>query len=568
MARDKTASTLHRLAALTALVACIGINAQTYPAWAPDTFYAAGTVVSYNGRLYRALVPQTDYAATGWNPTTASLWTDVGAGTGSPPPPPAPQPPAPQPAPPPPAPNPGGTTWNATTAYAGGAVVTYNGVSYRANWWTSGDNPASNSGPQGSGKPWTQVGTAPPPPPPAPTPPPPPPGPPPAPTPPPPPPAPAPPPAGGLTDPAAKSSSQNARTFAGYYPTWSDNWFDATGKSVNDVFRASNLARIPANYTHVMVSFAQPNFAWGGMGANNWSGTGIQFNGRPSDIKAAINVLHARNMKVILAVGGATYNNWQQLSAEGHAGGGPIINALAQVMVDVGFDGLDVDFEIEGLDLYAGAVKAMRKAVDIAGGGRILAVAGWSTGADCTAATANDSQCNGVGVSYWGGKAGLERQLVRTYPALANAFDMVNIMTYDARFENYDGVTAWKQYRALFPSKTIVSIGLQTAPEGWQGGQLVVNDGDAQCMGSVNLKNSYGATINQAYSVQRYVGSVVTSNAANRNPRDGAMLWSILKTASGSCGGAPLATPGSIGKRTSPLLGLPDDPALQNAPWR
>jgi hypothetical protein len=75
-------------------------------------------------------------------------------------------------------------------------------------------------------------------------------------------------------------------------------------------------------------------------------------------------------------------------------------------------------------------------------------------------------------------------------------------------------------------------------------------------------------TINQAYSVQRYVGSVVASNAVNRNPRDGAMLWSILKTASGSCGSAPLATPATIGKKTSTLLGLPDDPALQNAPWR
>ena len=100
------------------------------------------------------------------------------------------------------------------------------------------------------------------------------------------------------------------------------------------------------------------------MAANNWSGTGINFNGRPSDIKAAIDVLHARNIKVILAVGGATYNNWSQLAAEGHAGGGATINALAQVMQDLGFDGLDVDFEIEGLDAYAGAVKAMRKAVE------------------------------------------------------------------------------------------------------------------------------------------------------------------------------------------------------------
>ena len=54
----------------------------------------------------------------------------------------------------------------------------------------------------------------------------------------------------------------------------------------------------------------------------------------------------------------------------------------------------------------------------------------------------------------------------------------------------------------------------------------------------------------------------------NRNPRDGAMLWQALKTASGSCGSAPLASPGSIGKKAAGLLNLVDDPALQNAPWK
>ena len=52
-------------------------------AWAPDTYYAAGTIVSYNGNDYQALVNQTDYSSTGWNPTTASLWTLVGPDSGS-----------------------------------------------------------------------------------------------------------------------------------------------------------------------------------------------------------------------------------------------------------------------------------------------------------------------------------------------------------------------------------------------------------------------------------------------------------------------------------------------------
>lgn len=49
--------------------------------------------------------------------------------------------------------------WNATTAYSGGDKVSYNNIVYTANWWTQGNQPDLNSGPAGSGKPWTQTGT-------------------------------------------------------------------------------------------------------------------------------------------------------------------------------------------------------------------------------------------------------------------------------------------------------------------------------------------------------------------------------------------------------------------------
>src|SRR5215471_13033214 len=73
------------------------------PAWAPDTFYSAGTQVLFNGHDFSALVAQTDFTGTGWNPTIATLWKDLGAdkGGGNPPPPPPP-PPNPPPPPPPP----------------------------------------------------------------------------------------------------------------------------------------------------------------------------------------------------------------------------------------------------------------------------------------------------------------------------------------------------------------------------------------------------------------------------------------------------------------------------------
>lgn len=359
-------------------------------------------------------------------------------------------------------------------------------------------------------------------------------------------------------------ANPSAAAYSGYYPSWRDNWFDSTGDSLEQVYQESQMAKIPANYNHVIVAFATPNFFFNGLAANNWGGTGLFFCALPKDIKAAIDVLHIRKIKVILAVGGATYNDWDGLAAEGAAGGGARTDALTQFMTELGFDGLDVDYEADAnIDRYANASKALRKAVDNAGGGRILTLAGWSTGADCVAATASDRDCKGR-LSYWGGNAGRERLLAKKF----SNFDIVNVMAYDAGSEHYDGITAWKDYRRLFPSKTIVSIGLEPAPEGWGGGMLVLENADAQCAGSVILQSQYGATINKPYSVSRYTRAVKKADMKNSNPRDGAMLWHILKTASGNCGNALLASPGPIGSEVVRNLGGVDDSLLQISPWK
>jgi hypothetical protein len=44
--------------------------------------------------------------------------------------------------------------WSAGTAYSTGASVSQNGQSYQAAFWTQGDDPATHSGPAGSGQPW------------------------------------------------------------------------------------------------------------------------------------------------------------------------------------------------------------------------------------------------------------------------------------------------------------------------------------------------------------------------------------------------------------------------------
>ncbi len=48
--------------------------------------------------------------------------------------------------------------WSASAVYTGGQTASVNGVNYKTNWWTQGQNPATNSGPSGSGQPWTTTG--------------------------------------------------------------------------------------------------------------------------------------------------------------------------------------------------------------------------------------------------------------------------------------------------------------------------------------------------------------------------------------------------------------------------
>src|SRR5262249_8887887 len=49
-------------------------------------------------------------------------------------------------------------TWSASQVYTAGNQASLNGLNYRANWWTLGENPATHNGGPGSGMPWTIIG--------------------------------------------------------------------------------------------------------------------------------------------------------------------------------------------------------------------------------------------------------------------------------------------------------------------------------------------------------------------------------------------------------------------------
>jgi chitodextrinase len=116
------------------------------PSWQPNTSYAVGALVVYDGVEYRCIQAHTSQV--GWEPAnTPALWPPVSGG--------------------------GVTTlpshdggggggcaapWSASQVYTGGMTASENGVDYIANWWTQGQDPAAHSGPAGSGQPWTSRG--------------------------------------------------------------------------------------------------------------------------------------------------------------------------------------------------------------------------------------------------------------------------------------------------------------------------------------------------------------------------------------------------------------------------
>jgi len=48
--------------------------------------------------------------------------------------------------------------WSSTAVYTAGMQASENSINYTANWWTQGNDPATNNGGPGSGQPWTSDG--------------------------------------------------------------------------------------------------------------------------------------------------------------------------------------------------------------------------------------------------------------------------------------------------------------------------------------------------------------------------------------------------------------------------
>ena len=327
------------------------------------------------------------------------------------------------------------------------------------------------------------------------------------------------------------------RALVGYYPSW----LAATSQS---------LQATPDAYTHVVVAFAKPDFTWDG---KSWSGTGLQFKSSPDELQQQIAALRQRGIRVLLAVGGATYLNWAPLASEA-ANPGPTTAALKSFVAELGFDGIDIDYETEGAGLaqiteYRAGIAALRHA---AGPDKMLSLAVWSTGADCT--TDTGTQACGGKVSLWPGRSGRERLVFRDN-AVLRKIDMIGVMSYDAGIEQFDPVRSFALYRDLVPVEVPVNIGFEIAPEGWGGATLVAEDRSAVCDDAVTKADQFGNSIGKPYAVTRLLRDGPLTKRPNSNPRDGAMLWHIVKTQNRpTCGQPVVVSPRELELKARVLL--------------
>ncbi|KAF0814152.1 Chitinase D [Andreprevotia sp. IGB-42] len=522
---------------LAVVFSMTAVYAAAAPAWQPDTYYTAGTVVSYNGHDYRALVNQTDYSSTGWNPTNAALWTDLGASSGvtttptaTPVPTTTPRPstvPTATPVPssaPTTTPVPGSgcaATWNSSTAYNGGAKVSYNGRNYTAKWWTQGNVPSSSTG---DGQPWTDNGACGgnvPTPTPTPTA------------------TPTPIPGGPTPTPLPGGS----RMYVGYSSTWNTSIYDLT--TVN----------IPNYFTHINIAFAKPDTAYvkgsykfdqsvAGFefyeGASTNSGQKTFTAQQAQDLRNNIAALKSRGTQVWVSIGGWSYSqgsSWANFNAA----------RVVDLVQDLGASGVDVDWETEGAQCNKGdastfscntdgqianIINTLYNEIHNRGANIGISVAGWSTGAYYVKGSPFEE-----GKVQWGSPfGGVMYSVVKNQGSKINH---VNLMSYDGG-EYYDPREGYESYRAIYNGP--INMGMEIAPEGAGAAVLKLNDNGVQY--DADMLTGLNNQATPYYNVQTLVKYIKNKG----KPNDGFMIWQIWKQRVHQPAPAGAATENSAGQ--------------------
>ena len=140
------------------------------------------------------------------------------------------------------------------------------------------------------------------------------------------------------------------RIVLGYFPSWSESWVS------NTTINQSKLVSLPATVTHVFFAFAKPNLTYT-KGSYDLSATGIQVPYDGNTLKLVVAAAKQKGLKIILSVGGETY--WYDNSAYN-------INyqQIKDLVDDMGFEGIDWDFEPNGSFAEIGSTVNVNRFID------------------------------------------------------------------------------------------------------------------------------------------------------------------------------------------------------------
>lgn len=353
--------------------------------------------------------------------------------------------------------------WDSAAVYTGGDTVSYGGRRDRAKWWTQGETP-------GGSDVWEDLGVVD--------------G------------EPAQP-QGVDNIPINASSPQNTELgdfkVVGYYPSWKPDRLQTVDFGV---------------VTHVCYAFAIPTAEGSLRELEN-----------PDTARMLIRSAHENGAKVLLSVGGWSYNDTplEGVFMEATAtveGVERLVQSILAMCGEYGFDGVDMDWEhprVDGTSASQYEKLMLALAERLHGEGKLL------TAAVLSGATAD-------GNIYYDAAAHTN--------AVLNAVDFINVMAYDGgdgeRHSSYqfavDCGTYWKDTRGLPAHKVVLGVPFYARPSWADYGAILASAPDA------------GGGDHTAYNgMEVYYNGVDTIEEKTRYAREnlgGVMIWELTQDTS------------------------------------
>lgn len=309
-------------------------------------------------------------------------------------------------------------SWDAAAVYVGGDTVSYAGRRYRAKWWTQGEQP-------GNSDVWEDLGILD---------------------------GEAMQPEGVDNAPIDASVPQNTELtdfkVVGYYPSWEPDKLQSVDFGV---------------VTHVCYAFAIPTSDGRLLDLEN-----------PQTAKTLIASAHANGAKVLLSIGGWSYNDTplENVFMEATADEEKterFVESILSMCEEYGFDGVDMDWEHPRVD---GTSAGQYEALMLALSERLHEEEKLLTAAVLSGATAD-------GNIYYDAAAHTN--------AVLNAVDFINVMAYDGgdgeRHSPYqfavDCGTYWKETRGLPAYKIVLGVPFYARPSWADYGTILESVPDA-----------------------------------------------------------------------------------------